>query len=191
VRYHGKIITLLAGCLVAAGAIAAQLIGLGATAQAGTLLVAGSPEYDEVTGNGFTYGAGPLSPERIVMNNSGTAVAYVTKYESGNFKGTCAVRWDALGMATELGHLGTDSSGKTSALAYAINDAGTVVGDVTKYESGSYVGHRAVRWDASGTTATELDNLGTDSAGETNAGAVAVNEAGRPWVTRGSTRAAA
>jgi hypothetical protein len=39
-------------------------------------------------------------------------------------------------------------------------------------------GTRAVRWDASGTTATELGNLGTDKGGSTNAQAYAINNSG-------------
>ena len=78
------------------------------------------------------------------------------------------MRWDASGTAaTELGNLGTDSSGYTSAEAYAVNDAGTAVGYARKYDGGTDKGQRAVRWDASGTAATELGNLGTDSSGDT------------------------
>ena len=39
-------------------------------------------------------------------------------------------------------------------------------------------GYRAVRWDASGTAATELGNLGTDPTGYTSSEAVAINTAG-------------
>ena len=63
--------------------------------------------------------------------------------------------------AIELGHLGTDSGGVTFADAICLNAAGTAVGYSKKYVSGSDMGYRAVRWDAGGTAATELGNLGT------------------------------
>ena len=82
---------------------------------------------------------------------------------AGTYLGTAAVRWDASGTAaTELGNLGTDTSGYTERQAYAINTAGTAVGYANKYSpDGTFLGHRAVRWDASG-TAAELGN-GTDN----------------------------
>ena len=91
-----------------------------------------------------------------------------------------AVRWDASGTAaTELGNLGTATSGFTVARAHAINTAGTAVGYVSKYDRlGAYKGERAVRWDASGAAATELGNLGTNTSGVTFAHAYAINTAG-------------
>ena len=44
--------------------------------------------------------------------------------------------------------------------------------------SGMLIGGRAVRWDASGTAATELGNLGTDASDVTQSSAVAINDAG-------------
>lgn len=44
--------------------------------------------------------------------------------------------------------------------------------------SGTYKGSRAVRWDASGTAATELGHLGADAGGETSSAAFAINSAG-------------
>ena len=64
-------------------------------------------------------------------------------------------------------------------MARAINDAGAIVGDVTKYDAaGRYLGSFAVRWNASGTAATELGNLGMDTFGQTSCVAVAINDAG-------------
>jgi hypothetical protein len=90
------------------------------------------------------------------------------------------VRWDASGTAaTELGNLGTDVSGWTGCAAWAINSAGTAVGEGEKIVAGGlYQGVRAVRWDASGTAATELGNLGTDVYGYTRCYAWAINSAG-------------
>jgi hypothetical protein len=121
---------------------------------------------------GFTYaGAGAL-------NMAGTIVGVSEKYVSGSDLGRRAVRWDASGAATELGNLGTDASGFGDAGATAVNDAGTAVGQSSKYLAGVDMGTRAVRWDASRNTAIELGNLGTDARGYTVAYALAVNAAG-------------
>jgi hypothetical protein len=106
-------------------------------------------------------------------------VGEASKFESGINLGYRAVRWDAAATeATELGHLGTDTSGTTEVRAYDVNNTGTVVGIGNKYVSGSHVGIRAVRWNGADTEATELDSLGTDPSGFTEARAYVVNEAG-------------
>ena len=148
------------------------------TAQADVLLVAGSPGYDQNMATGLKDG-GVLTLPGSGVNNSGTAVGFSIKYDSGSEVGERAVRWDASGTAaTELGNLGAYNSSTTEAKAFAVNDVGTAVGRSTKYVSGSWVGERAVRWDASGTAATELGNLGTGGYGGTDARAYAVNNAG-------------
>jgi hypothetical protein len=130
-------------------------------------------------GNLGDNGSGATEAQAHDVNDAGTAAGWSHKYVSGSYKGYRAVRWDAGGTtATELADLGTDSSGYTNAEAYAVNNAGTVVGFSRKYVSGSPVGYRAVRWAASGAAATELADLGTDSGGYTNAEAYAVNNAG-------------
>jgi hypothetical protein len=124
--------------------------------------------------SGFTDG------RAFAINTAGTAVGYTNKYTGGTNVGNRAVRWDMPGnIATELGNLGVNSLGFTSTYAYAINDAGTAVGYATKYRlGGAHLGERAVRWDASGSAATELGNLGTDSSGFTSSTAYAINRAG-------------
>ena len=130
-------------------------------------------------GNLGADGSGVTYSFAFALNDAGTAAGVADKYESGTFRGTCAVRWDAsTGAATELGNLGADSAGNTYSRAYALNDAGTAAGIADKYESGSFKGARAVRWDASGAAATELGNLGTSGAGYTTSLAYAVNDAG-------------
>ena len=115
----------------------------------------------------------------MAINDTGTGTGWSEKYAGGADLGSRAVRWDAGGtVATELGVLGTDPSGKTNAWARKINASGTVVGTVDKYLNSISVGQRAVRWDAGGTAATELGHLGTNSAGLTTAEAFAVNNAG-------------
>jgi hypothetical protein len=58
------------------------------------------------------------------------------------------VRWDASGTAaTELGNLGTDSSGITATGAIAMNAAGIAVGSANDYDfTGTFLGQRAVAW---------------------------------------------
>jgi hypothetical protein len=130
-------------------------------------------------GNLGTESGGYTESWARAVNNSGTAVGYARKWNDVGNVSSPAVRWDASGTAaTELGNLGTASSGFTSAVAEAINDAGTAVGYAEKYVGGVYKGQRAVRWDVSGTAATELGNLGTDSSGVASAVAEAINDAG-------------
>ena len=109
----------------------------------------------------------------------GTAVGVANKYAAGIGVGYRAVRWDASGTAaTELGSLGTNTEGYTLSLAYDINSSGTVAGWAKKYgAAGEDIGLRSVRWDASGTNATELGNLGTDG-GRTESKPNAINDAG-------------
>ena len=58
---------------------------------------------------------------------------------------------------TELGHLGVDESGSTTAEAGAISENGTIVGRAIKYSPEfAYLGDRAVRWDPGQTVATEF-----------------------------------
>jgi hypothetical protein len=99
------------------------------------------------------------------VNDAGTAAGYSEKYDSGTLVGTRAVRWDALGAVTELANLGLDVNNSTSAIAYAVNSAGTAVGYSQKYVGGSYVGDRAVIWlpDAS---AIDLNELGVAPVAE-------------------------
>ncbi|MCC7146486.1 MAG: hypothetical protein IT443_08570 [Phycisphaeraceae bacterium] len=124
--------------------------------------------------NGYTDG------NALALNTSGTAVGWVYKYSGGINKGSRAVRWNAAGtVATELGVLGTDAGTSTWSSALAINDAGTAVGWANKYDAlGHSLGSRAVRWDAAGTTATELGNLGLDVDGATSGQASALNSLG-------------
>lgn len=147
-----------------------------APAQSGYATVIGGPAYDAATQTGFTEG--PMTSPGSRLSNYGTAVGKATKFVAGTNLGIRAVRWDASGTATELDSPWTNSNGFTYATAYAVNDAGTPVGYATKYVSGSYIGELAVRWDASGTAATVLGDLGTDSNGSTQAMANAINGAG-------------
>jgi hypothetical protein len=166
-----KLISMILAAVVA--------IGLGATAQAGVLLVAGSPGYNPDTLTGLKDGTMFVAAGWGVTN-SGTAVAQSMSYLSGNNMGARAVRWDYTGAAgVELGNLGLSAGNATSASAFAVNNAGTAVGRSDKYDgSGNSLGYRAVRWDVSGTAATELAPLSLTSAGVSGAEAWAVNAGG-------------
>ena len=129
----------------------------------------------------------------IDVNGSGTAVGRARKFDaSGADVGFRAVRWDASGTAAvELGNLGTGASGFANAAAVAVNRAGTAAGSANKYVSGSTRGERAVRWDASGTAATELGDIG-NTFGSAYVRANAINDAGmivgeaEKWEANGS-----
>ena len=113
------------------------------------------------------------------ISDAGVVVGWSEKFVNGTSKGFRPVRWDVGGMATELGHLGTNSSGVTWAFAMVANNAGTIVGTVHRDSANnSVLGPRPVRWDASGTTATELDNLGTSSSGWAEAWPHSINDSG-------------
>jgi hypothetical protein len=128
-------------------------------------------------GNLGTTSGGTTFSGANAVNAAGTIAGYANKYNGNTDLGFRAVRWSGV-AATELGNLGTNSSGSTSASAYAINATGTSVGYATRYNGNTSLGSRAVRWDASGTAATELDNLGPNSGGGTESLAYAVNSAG-------------
>jgi hypothetical protein len=105
----------------------------------------------------------------------------------GMSKGHRAVRWNAAGSATELGHLGASTAGITNSEAWAINEAGVAVGYATRFDAtGLNDGPRAVRWNTSAVGAIELQVLGTDANGGTSSKAYMLNEAGTAvgWATK-------
>jgi uncharacterized membrane protein len=133
-------------------------------------------------GNLGTRADGYVYTEAVGINEAGTIAGNAEKYDvAGNVVGR-AVRWDASGTeATELGDLGgpQPGGGGGGAAALAINDAGTIVGEAGKWDAtGRYLGTVAVRWDALGTAATELGNLGITAFGESSCFVRAMNDAG-------------
>jgi hypothetical protein len=114
------------------------------------------------------------------INDAGVAVGTAVDWGAGTEGVDRAVRWDAGGtIATELGTLGKNLAGDGNANAYGINNAGVIVGNANRFEGNTYLGTRPVRWDAGGTTATELDGLGPYvSDARIDPGACAVNAAG-------------
>ena len=115
----------------------------------------------------------------FAINSSGAAVGQSTLTLNGKTS-TKAVRWDAYGMtATMLDNLGTPAGSNSNAIALSINDAGTAVGYATKFgPTRSSLGTRAIRWDASGRTASELGALSTSASGITASYAFAINNSG-------------
>jgi hypothetical protein len=141
----------------------------------------------------YTVGSGAESytvstSEAYSINNVGMAVGYGTSYDAaGMSHGNRAVRWDAAGVATELGHLGTGVSSFTNSAAWAINEAGVAVGFATKFDAtGLNDGQRALRWNAGSTMPIELQVLGTDPNGSTFSKAYTLNETGTAvgWLTK-------
>jgi uncharacterized membrane protein len=120
--------------------------------------------------------------EAVAINDAGTIAGNAEKYDAaGNVVGSRAVRWDAsVTAATELGDLGPQPGGGAGgAVAWAINDAGTIMGEAGKWDAtGRYLGTVAVRWDALDTAAKELGNLGITTFGESNCFVRAMNDAG-------------
>jgi uncharacterized membrane protein len=133
-------------------------------------------------GNLGTRADGYAYTEAVAINDAGTIAGNSEEYDAaGNLVSYHAVRWDASGSAaTELGNLGPPPGGGSGgSIAWAINDAGTIVGEAGKWDAtGRYLGNVAVRWDALRTAATELGNLGITAFGESNCFVRAVNDAG-------------
>jgi hypothetical protein len=114
------------------------------------------------------------------INTAGTTVGIATKYTASVSKGLRAVRWSASGAAaTELGVLGTDTTGSTTSYAWAINSGDVAAGFADRYDAaGIYRGVRAVRWNAATTVAMEMQTLGASATGNTGSTAYAINDAG-------------
>ena len=151
-------------------AAAAALVGVAFTAppaSAEPITVYGSPTYTS-----------RYSGTVVGVSDGGTAVAHALQSDAAGLD-VRLVRFDASGTVTELGNIGTDSSGRARSAAKAINTVGDVVGFGRTYDgSGALKGTRAVRWDASGTAATELGHLGTNANGYTESSADAINTMG-------------
>jgi hypothetical protein len=140
--------------------------------------------------NGYTEtNAYAINPVGIV---GGTAQKYDA---AGNPLGSRPVRWDADGIATELDTLGTSATSVANGQVLAITSAGVAIGTSQKYDSsGTFIGSRAVRWNAADTTAIELGNLGTTEQGVTVAWVSASNASGTAvgyamaWLASGKTQ---
>lgn len=132
---------------------------------------------DKLPGTG-EYGSSTIT---AAVNAKGTTVGTGNTFDSnGQLLGYSAIRWDAnTTHATALGNLGTAPDGTYSSSAAAINNAGTIVGQSSKYDADSnYQGERAVRWAANATAPVELHSLSADASGISFSAALAINDAG-------------
>jgi hypothetical protein len=135
--------------------------------------------------NGVELGHLGLGPGKqtdayaYAVNDSGVAVGEAQIYQSGSYRGTRGVRWEAGGTAAvELPLLNLTYPGRVEAVAKSINAAGTIVGMQTMFSGTSPIGTRAVLWPAGGEEAVELAHLGLDANGQPAAEAVGINDAG-------------
>jgi hypothetical protein len=156
----------------------------------GTRTVTGQSQIVVWSGTGIRVLTAPPSATAgytaVDLNNNGQGVGCALVSEVGATSGRRAVTpvhchaviWDAQGNPTDLGVLGVRNA--VDARPLAINDAGTIVGEIV-YVDGS---HQAfVR--TSARVVTLVTTPGTQS------GAVAINEAGAVagWYTAGSAQA--
>ena len=123
--------------------------------------------------------SGGFGSYALAINHSGaTAVGFYTQSQGG--MDGLPVRWNASGDPTALGSINPPGAIGYGTVVHAVNDAGTAVGTSLKKNSSISrdVGYRAVRWDSSGTAATELQGLGVATDGSSFGSAVAINNAG-------------
>lgn len=144
---------------------------------------AGGTAATELGLAGFYSAGSSYSSQAIAINSGGMSCGFAIKYVgdvnvNGISLGERPIRWDASGNATELETLAVHSTGFTDCRATAINSAGTTIGISHKYNGSTSLGRRAVRWDANGTTVTELGNLGTAGTGFTLSSAFGINAGG-------------
>jgi hypothetical protein len=160
-----------------------------------TLLAVSAPapalaQYLTVVGGPtFTPGVGGFGGGEVSSLDGLGGVGHVNKVDASRLLlGAVPFRWriNASGTEiqwTELGILGNQvpvpgDDLNPGGYARAMDGAGNVVGFVVDRDDLGNQRDRAVRWDAGGTTATELANLGTSPDGNTWGGALDVNAAG-------------
>jgi hypothetical protein len=110
------------------------------------------------------------------INEAGVAIGFATRFDvNGLNDGQRAVRWNAgSSIPIELQVLGTDPNGSTFSKAYTLNEIGTAVGWLEKYNAqGVDQGTRAVIWNPAGQV-TELGLL----PGATSSKAFDINNSG-------------
>lgn len=111
-------------------------------------------------------GSGYLDSHAIDINESAVSAGTSDFYSNGSYLGQRAVRWNAVGAITQLGVLGSATTGFTHVESVGINNEGVIAGLASKYDaSGDYLGKRAVRYAANSITAVELGGLGGTTVG--------------------------
>jgi len=112
------------------------------------------------------------------INDNAVTVGWAKKFIAGVDKGIRAVRWDPSGTAiTELGNLGTDSTGVTESAAIDVNNMGISVGYALKYYPTTST-RVAVLWDTNGDVPVELKSIAVDPNALTTSQATAINDHG-------------
>jgi uncharacterized membrane protein len=154
----------------------AAFVAAGGRPAAAFVTVYGGPEYASSTDTGYTWVL-ELGHFHTPVNDSGQAIGWAQQHPAGSPSQNRAVAWSPSGSAV-LGNLGTSPFGSTEVIARDINASGAVVGLATKYDAGTSLGKRAVRWDSFGASPTELGILGTNPAGVSESSAYAVADSG-------------
>ena len=113
----------------------------------------------------------------VAINAAGQVAGASDKYDaSGNSLGRDAFLYTN-GALTDLGNLGTDSSGKGYSVATGMNASGMVIGTSKLYDSGHhFLGTDSFLYDHG--TLTDLSSLVTNSVGWTGLQATAINDSG-------------
>jgi probable HAF family extracellular repeat protein len=124
-----------------------------------------------------TNASGVGSSLAVAINGSGVVAGYSALYNSiGTSLGDRAVVWSN-GVMTNLGSLGTSTSGSGNSSAVAINSSGVVAGSSTLYNAaGDSFGQRAFVWRDG--VMTNLGSLGAAKNGGGSSTAVAINNSG-------------
>lgn len=112
----------------------------------------------------------------VAINAGGQVVGNSNYFVNGADMGSRAFVWRD-GVMTNLGMLGTSTTGVGSSTAVAINASGLVAGNSDDYTTGAYKGSRAFIWRDG--VMTSLGSLGTNSFGNGSSAAVALNAGGQ------------
>jgi uncharacterized membrane protein len=115
------------------------------------------------------------------INDAGTVVGISSDDSPLGYVRTAAVKWDANDLQpTQLLGLAGVSAQKTFHVeAWAVNNAGDVVGDSSRYGDGGIdLGQHAVLWPAGSTSALDLNSLIAPSSGWTLLTASGINDGG-------------
>ena len=117
----------------------------------------------------------------VAINTAGVSIGVSGfRDDTNNIFRERAVRWNANSTtAIELNPLQVTANGSAVAVAHALNDSGVIVGESETFRAdNTSLSNLAVRWNANGTTAISLGDLGHDSTGAANSEAIDVNAAG-------------
>lgn len=136
-----------------------------------------------MTGLGFLSTAGTDSRGRPTsfaygVNDAGTAAGWAQVYDSShNSVGREAVLYQN-GAVTDLGNLGTSSTGAVNSYGYNINNSGQIVGLSDVYDANHVAKGQAAFVSLNGQT-TVIGNFGTDANGQGFSAAASINDAGQ------------